>query len=334
MPLRMDSKITPIQAINQALFEEMEINDKIFIIGEEVGKYGGAYGATKNLQDKFGQHRVIDAPISEMGFTGLAAGAAQAGLHPIVDFMTWNFALQSIDQIINTCAKSLYMSDGFLKTPICLRGPNGFNYGVGAQHTQDFCNYYGSIPGLKVVIPYSAKDYRGCLKRALRDKNPIIFLENEILYKQQFEKCKTFEDKDYIQEFKAIVEEEGNDITLIGIGLTVKLCSDAAEILKTKKVSVEVINLISVRPIDYETILKSVKKTKKLIIVDNSWPAFSVASEISVNVNEKMFGKLDKCIKRITAEDVPTPYAENLEKLSLPSTQKVVSAVLELCGSE
>lgn len=322
--------ITPIQAINQALEEEMKRDKKIFIIGEEVGMHGGAYGATKDLMKKFGEHRVIDAPISEMGFTGLAAGAAQAGLHPIVDFMTWNFALQSIDQIINTSAKSLYMSNGMLKSPIVFRGPNGFNFGVGAQHTQDFCNFYGSIPGLKVIIPYTARDYRGCLKRAIRDENPVVFLENEILYKKEFQKCKSFDEENYIQEFKTIIEKEGDQITLIGIGITVGLCLEASKMLSKVNISAEVLNLISVRPIDYETIFKSVEKTKKVIIVDNSWPCFSVASELSVNITEKYHNILEKCIKRITAKDVPTPYAKNLEKLSLPNSNEIFHAASEM----
>lgn len=326
--------ITPIQAIQQALEEEMEKNNKIFIIGEEVGTYGGAYGATKGLMDKFGEHRVIDAPISEMGFTGLAAGAAQSDLRPIVDFMTWNFALQAIDQIINTSAKSLYMSNGLLKNPILFRGPNGFSYGVGAQHTQDFCNFYGSIPGLKVVIPYSSKDYRGCLKRALRDKNPVIFLESEILYGKKFERDSTFDDLNYIQEFKCVVEKEGDDVTLIGIGLTVEICIEAAHALQSKNIQAEIINLISIRPIDYESIIQSVEKTRNVIIVDYGWPCFSVSSEISANLHEKMFGKLDNPIKRLNAADVPTPYADNLEKLSLPDAQSVVNEVVKMLSKK
>lgn len=324
------NSITPIQAIQQALEEEMTRNDKIFIIGEEVGTYGGAYGATEGLMDKFGEHRVIDAPISEIGFTGLAAGAAQAGLHPIVDFMTWNFALQAIDQIINTSAKSHYMSNGFVKNPILFRGPNGFSYGVGAQHTQDFCNFYGCVPGLKVIIPYSAKDYRGCLKRALRDKNPVIFLENEILYERFFERDASFSDINYIQEFKSVVEKEGKDITLIGIGLTVTICLEAADILQRYNIEAEVINLISIRPIDYETVLKSVEKTRNVVIVDFAWPCFSTASEISANLYEKMFGKLKNPIKRLNAADVPTPYAHNLEKMSLPDVNKVVDEAIKM----
>lgn len=326
----MTDLIRPVQAINMALDEEMEQNSKIFIIGEEVGIHGGAYGATLGLQEKHGRHRVIDAPISEIGFTGLAAGAAQAGLHPVVDYMTWNFALQSIDHIINTCAKSLYMSDGLLKTPIVLRGPNGFNYGVGAQHTQDFSSYFGAVPGLKVVAPYSAKDCRGCLKRALRDENPVIFLENELLYKKTFERCKSFDDKNYIQEFKAVVEKEGSNVTLIGISLTVGICLEASEMLEKENISAEVINLISIRPIDYETIMESVKKTGCLIILDNSWPCFSVASEISANIHEKLFSELKKPVVRVTAKDVPTPYAKNLEKLSLPDKTEVYEAVCKM----
>ncbi|ELQ74611.1 Pyruvate dehydrogenase E1, beta subunit [Trachipleistophora hominis] len=326
----MNKTITPIQAINIALDEEMEHNPKIFIIGEEVGVHGGAYGATLNLQKKYGEHRVVDSPISEIGFTGLAAGAAQAGLHPVVDYMTWNFALQSIDHIINTCAKSLYMSNGLLRTPIVFRGPNGFNYGVGAQHTQDFGCYYGAVPGLKVVAPYSARDHRGCLRRALRDKNPVIFLENEVLYKKHFERCKSFDDKEYIQEFKAVVEKEGQDITLIGISLTVGICLEAAQALEEDGISVEVINLISIRPIDYATLVESVQKTRRLIIVDNSWPCFSIASEISANIHEKMFSLLKMPVERINAEDVPTPYALNLEQLSLPSTENVVKRVRDI----
>lgn len=310
------------EAINKALDEEMSRNNKIFIIGEEVGKSGGTYKVTESLLKKHGKERVLDTPISEMGFTGLAVGASYTGLIPVCEFMTWNFALQSIDHIINSSAKMRYMSGGLKGSSIVFRGPNGFSPGVGAQHTQDFCSWYGSVPGLKVVAPYSARDHYGITKKALRDGNPVVILENEILYEKEFDSV----DENYIQDFKCVIEQSGNAVTLIGISLNVELCIEAANEFK----EIEVINLLSIRPLDIDTILKSVIKTKKLIIVDNAWPSFSVSGEITALVNEKLFGKLLKPVMRINGKDCPTAYAENLERLSFPSKDEIVKALQEM----
>ncbi|KAF7683387.1 Pyruvate dehydrogenase E1 component subunit beta, mitochondrial [Astathelohania contejeani] len=328
----MDEKISNREALNIALKEEMERDTRVFVLGEEVGRRGGPYKVTKGLIDIFGERRVMDTPISEMGFTGMAVGAAFMGLRPVVDFMTWNFALQSIDQIINSAAKTLYMSGGLIKTPIVFRGPNGVSPGVGAQHTQDFCAYYGAVPGLKVVAPFSARDHRGLLKSAIRDPNPVVFLENEILYDFTFNRCSTFNDTNYCQDLnKAIIEQEGSEITLIGISITVDTCLKAAKLLEKKDISCEVINLISISPIDWETIKRSVIKTRRCAIVDNGWKNFSVASEISAGINEMCFGILKCKILRLNGAFCPTPYAKNLEDMSFPTPEIVESAILELC---
>jgi len=239
--------------------------------------------------------------------------------------MTWNFALQSIDHIINSCAKILYMSGGKISCPIVFRGPNGFSPGYAAQHTQDFCNYYGSIPGLKVVAPYTAKDHKGLLKSAIRDDNPIIFLENETLYEKGYDEII---EEGYIQSLdKAIIEMIGNDVTLIGISISVGICLEAAKILKDFEISCEVINLISIRPIDKETLIKSVRKTRRVFIVDFSWPSFSVASELSTIINENCFNELLIPVQRINGKDIPTPYSKELEELSFPTSQDVVELV-------
>ncbi|TBU04178.1 subunit beta of pyruvate dehydrogenase [Hamiltosporidium tvaerminnensis] len=323
MEIKEKKKISIRDALNIALDEEMDRDERVYVIGEEVGIMGGAYKVTRDLQVKYGCHRVLDAPISEMGFTGLAIGSCWGGLRPVVDFMTMNFALQAIDQIINSAAKTLYMSGGRIKSPIVFRGPNGFAYGVGAQHTQDFCNYYGSVPGLKVVAPYTAKDHRGLLKSAIRDENPVVFLENEILYNYDFDRCESFENPEYLQPLdKAVIEIQGSDITLIGISISMLICQEASQILKEEGISCELINLISIRPIDIETLIKSVTKTRYLCVVDYTWPSFSTASEISAQINEKCFHVLKSPVLRINGEDIPTPYAENLEKMSFPTVEK------------
>lgn len=319
-------KITVSDAISLAIDEEMNKNTNIFIIGEEVGKSNGTYQATKNLFAKYGKKRVIDAPISEMGFTGLAVGASYAGLIPICEFMTWNFALQAIDHIINSSAKMRYMSGGLKSSSIVFRGPNGYSPGVGAQHTQDFCAWYGSIPGLKVIAPYSAKDHRGCLKTALRDNNPVVILENEILYPKEFEKDDSFQ-HDFLQEFKCVIEKIGTHITLVGISLTVEKCLNAADKLLKEGIKVEVINLLSIRPLDMETIIRSVEKTRKFLIVDNAWPYFSVSSEVCLRLYEQFRGQKDVRIERLNGKDCPTAYAENLERLSFPSESEIMNMI-------
>ncbi|KAM0676357.1 pyruvate dehydrogenase E1 [Gurleya vavrai] len=309
------------EAINKALDEAMSEDNKIYLIGEEVGKSGGTYKVTQKLYDKYGPSRVCDMPISEPGFTGLAVGSSFSGLIPCCEFMTWNFALQSIDHIVNSCAKMRYMSGGIHSSSIVFRGPNGFSSGVGAQHTQDFCAWYGSVPGLKVIAPFSANDHYYLTKLALKDGNPIVILENEMLYEKEFEL-----DKNCKREFKSVVEKEGDKLTIIGISLNVELCIEAAK----KFEGIEVINLLSIRPIDFETILKSVNKTRRLIIVDNAYPMFNVSGEIAAYVSEKCFGKLLQPVKRISGADCPTAYAINLENLSFPRIEDIKSSIAEM----
>lgn len=317
--------ITVREALNQAIDEEMEKDERVFVLGEEVGVSGGSHEVTKGLHEKYGKWRVLDTPISEMGFTGLAVGASYLGLRPIVEFMTWNFALESIDHIINSCAKTRYMSGGKISCPIVFRGPNGFNPGYAAQHTQDFCNYYGAVPGLKVVAPYTARDHKGLLKCAIRDENPVVFLENETLYNDTHDDI----EEGYIQPLdRAVIEAEGNDVTLIGISLSVKVCMEAAKALKDVGISCEVINLVSIRPIDKKTLLGSAKKTKHVFVVDFSWPSFSVASEVSAIIHEQCFGDLVVPVQRINGEDVPTPYSEELERMAFPTYLDVVGSVM------
>ncbi|KAH9411580.1 pyruvate dehydrogenase [Ordospora pajunii] len=312
-------------ALNQAIDEEMQREECVFVIGEEVGASGGCHGVTEGLYCKYGRWRVLDTPISEMGFTGLAVGASYLGLRPIVEFMTWNFALQSIDHIINSCAKTLYMSGGMISCPIVFRGPNGFNPGYGAQHTQDFCGYYGAVPGLKVVAPYTAKDHKGLMKAAIRDNNPVVFLENETLYDDVYEDVAD----GYVQALdRAVVEVTGTDITLIGVSISVKVCLEAEKLLRAKGISGEVINLVSVRPIDKQAIVASAMKTRNVFVVDYAWPSFSIASEVSAIIHESCFHSLHTPVQRISGKDIPTPYSENLEKMSFPTHLDVVEAVM------
>ncbi|KAM0677078.1 pyruvate dehydrogenase E1 [Binucleata daphniae] len=311
-------------AICKALEIEMENNKKIFIIGEEVGKSDGTYKATKGLLKKFGKDRVVDTPISEIGFTGLAVGASYVGLVPVCEFMTWNFALQAIDHIVNSSAKMRYMSGGLVPSSIVFRGPNGFSPGVAAQHTQDFCSWYGSVPGLKVVAPYSAKDHFGITRKALKDGNPVVILENEELYNKDFDEIDIIHE----QDFECVIEKEGEDVTVIGISLNVEKCLLAAESFDAN--TVEVINLLSIRPLDLKTIFKSVTKTKRLLIVDNAWPNFSVASEISASVHENLSINLIKPVKRLNGKDCPTAYAINLETMSFPTVEDIIAEIKAL----
>lgn len=313
--------------INRALHDEMEKDKDVFIIGEEVGESGGPHGLTKGLMKKFGKFRTLDTPISEMGFTGLAVGASYLGLRPVVDFMTWNFALQSIDHIINSCAKTYYMSGGRISCPIVFRGPNGFNSGYAAQHTQDFSAYYGNIPGLKVVAPYTAKDHFGLLKSAIRDPNPVVYLENEMLYDDEWSNV----DENYTQELnKAVIERSGKDLTIIGASLALREIFGACEDLERIKIDSEIINLVSIRPLDIETILKSVRKTKRLIIVDYSYPLYGMGSEIASQVYDQCYGTLSKPIMRLNAQDVPCPYSKTLEALVYPQRKDIVDAAIEI----
>lgn len=313
------------EALRDAMAEEMRRDADVFVMGEEVAEYQGAYKITQGLLDEFSAKRVIDTPITEHGFTGLGVGAAMAGLKPIVEFMTFNFAMQAIDQIINSAAKTLYMSGGQMGAPIVFRGPNGAAARVGAQHSQDYASWYAHVPGLKVVQPYSAADAKGLLKAAIRDPNPVIFLENEILYGHSFE---IPDMDDFVLPIgKAKIERGGTDVTLVswGIGMTYTL--QAADELAAMGISAEVINLRTIRPLDIETVLASVRKTGRIVTIEEAFPMCSVSSEIAYQVQEQAFDYLDAPILRVTGKDVPMPYAANLEKLALPSVPEVIEAV-------
>ncbi|KAI0111259.1 pyruvate dehydrogenase E1 component beta subunit [Nemania sp. FL0031] len=312
-------------ALNEAMAEELEQNEKVFILGEEVAQYNGAYKVTKGLLDRFGDKRVIDTPITESGFCGLAVGAALSGLAPICEFMTFNFAMQAIDQIVNSAAKTLYMSGGIQPCNITFRGPNGFAAGVAAQHSQDYSAWYGSIPGLKVVSPWSAEDAKGLLKAAIRDPNPVVFLENELMYGVSFPMSEAAQKDDFVIPFgKAKIERQGKDLTMVSLSRTVGQCMVAAEALKKKYgVEVEVINLRSIKPLDVESIIKSVKKTHRLISVESGFPFAGMGAEILATTMEYGFDYLDAPAQRITGAEVPTPYAQGLEQLSFPTEQLI-----------
>ncbi|KAK3694229.1 thiamine diphosphate-binding protein [Podospora appendiculata] len=309
------------EALNEALAEELEANSKVFVLGEEVAQYNGAYKVTKGLLDRFGPDRVIDTPITESGFCGLAVGAALSGLHPVCEFMTFNFAMQAIDQIVNSAAKTLYMSGGIQPCNITFRGPNGFASGVGAQHSQDYSAWYGSIPGLKVVSPWSAEDAKGLLKAAIRDPNPVVFLENELMYGQSFPMSEAAQKDDFVIPFgKAKIERVGKDLTIVTLSRCVSQALVVAESLKQKYgVECEVINLRSVKPLDIETIVKSVKKTHRLMAVESGFPAYGVGAEILALTMEYAFDFLDAPAQRVCGADVPTPYAAGLEEMAFPS---------------
>ncbi|KFY04456.1 hypothetical protein O988_00774 [Pseudogymnoascus sp. VKM F-3808] len=314
-------EMTVREALNEALAEELEQNPKVFVLGEEVAQYNGAYKVTKGLLDRFGDQRIIDSPITESGFTGLTVGAALAGLHPVCEFMTFNFAMQAIDQIINSAAKTHYMSGGIQPCNITFRGPNGFAAGVAAQHSQDYSAWYGSIPGLKVVTPWSAEDAKGLLKAAIRDPNPVVVLENELLYGQSFPMSEEAQKSDFVIPFgKAKIERQGKDLTIITLSRCVGQSLVAAENLKKKYgVEVEVINLRSIKPLDVEAIVKSVKKTGRLLAVESGFPSYGVGSEILALTMEYAFDYLDAPAQRITGAEVPTPYAKELEDMSFPN---------------
>ncbi|CEH15630.1 probable pdb1-pyruvate dehydrogenase beta chain precursor [Ceraceosorus bombacis] len=319
------TEMTVREALNSAMEEEMLRDDSVFILGEEVARYNGAYKITKGLLDKFGERRVIDTPITEAGFTGLAVGAALAGLRPVCEFMTFNFAMQSIDQIINSGGKTYYMSGGNVPCPIVFRGPNGAAAGVGAQHSQDYSAWYGQIPGLKVISPWSAEDCRGLMKAAIRDPNPVVFLENEILYGHSFPVNSEILSDDFVLPIgKAKIERSGKDVTLVSHTLGVTHCMQAAELLAKEGIEAEVINLRSIRPLDIKTVIESLKKTNRVVTVEGGFPAFGVGSEISAQLNEFAFDHLDSPVRRVTGADLPTPYATNLENLSFPSADIVV----------
>ncbi len=320
--------VTVREALRDAMALEMRADDDVFLMGEEVAEYQGAYKVSQGLLDEFGARRVIDTPITEHGFAGMAVGAALTGLKPIVEFMTFNFAMQAIDQVINSAAKTLYMSGGQMGCPIVFRGPNGAASRVGAQHSQCYASWYAHVPGLKVVAPYSAADAKGLLRAAIRDPNPIIFLENEILYGQSFE-CPT--DPDFVLPIgKAKVERAGTAVTIVAFSIMVGVALKAAEILAEQGIEAEVINLRSLRPLDTATIVDSVKKTSRLVTVEEGWPFAGIGSEVVMQIVEHAFDWLDAPPVRVHGLDVPLPYAANLEKLALPQPDWVVDAVKKL----
>ncbi|ACB95139.1 pyruvate dehydrogenase complex E1 component subunit beta [Beijerinckia indica] len=321
--------ITVREALNTAMAEEMRRDPDVFIIGEEVAEYQGAYKITQNLLQEFGPKRVVDTPITEHGFAGLAVGAALAGLRPVVEFMTFNFAMQAIDQIINSAAKTLYMSGGQMGCPIVFRGPNGAAARVAAQHSQDYAAWYSQIPGLKVVMPYSAADAKGLLKSAIRDANPVIFLENEILYGHSFEVPKL--DDFLVPIGKARIARPGKDVTIVSFGIGMTYALKAAEELAKEGVDAEVIDLRTIRPMDVETIVASVQKTGRCVAVEEGWPQSGVTAEIVTQLMTHAFDYLDAPVIRVTGKDVPMPYAANLEKLALPNVGEVIAATKAVC---
>ncbi|MGH1577198.1 pyruvate dehydrogenase complex E1 component subunit beta [Planktotalea sp.] len=313
------------EALRDAMREEMLRDENVFLMGEEVGEYQGAYKISQGLLDEFGAKRVMDTPITEHGFTGIAVGAAFGGLKPIVEFMTFNFAMQAIDQIINSAAKTLYMSGGQMGAPMVFRGANGAAARVGAQHSQDYAAWYAHIPGLKVVMPYTAADAKGLLKSAIRDPNPVIFLENEILYGRSFD-VPEIEDLT-IPIGKAKIARSGADVTIVSFGIGMSYALEAADKLSEAGVEVEVIDLRSLRPLDTETVIESVKKTNRCVTVEEGWPVGSIGSHISSVLMQEAFDYLDAPVINCTGKDVPMPYAANLEKLALTTTEEVIDAV-------
>jgi pyruvate dehydrogenase E1 component beta subunit len=316
--------MTVREALRDAMAEEMRADEDVFIMGEEVAEYQGAYKITQGLLQEFGSRRVIDTPITEHGFAGIGVGAAMAGLKPIVEFMTFNFAMQAIDQIINSAAKTLYMSGGQMGCPIVFRGPNGAAARVAAQHSQDYAAWYSQIPGLKVVAPYTAADFKGLMKSAIRDPNPIIFLENEILYGQTFDVPKL---DDYTVPIgKARIHRPGKDVTIVSWSIGMTYAVKAAEELAKEGIDAEIIDLRTIRPMDTDTIIASVQKTGRCVTVEEGWPQSGVGAEIAARVMERAFDWLDAPVMRVTGKDVPMPYAANLEKLALPNVGEVIQA--------
>ena len=322
------SPTTVREALRDAMAAELERDENVFLMGEEVAQYQGAYKISQGLLDRFGPKRIIDTPITEHGFTGMAVGAAMNGLRPIVEFMTFNFAMQAIDQIINSAAKTLYMSGGQMGCPIVFRGPNGAASRVAAQHSQDYASWYAHCPGLKVVAPYSAADAKGLLRAAIRDPNPVIFLENEMLYGQSFE-CP--QDPDFILPIgRAKIERPGRHVTIVAYSIMVGVALRAAETLAAQGIEAEVINLRTLRPLDIGTVVESVKRTNRLVTVEEGWPYAGIGAEVAMQVIEHAFDWLDAPPVRVHGADVPLPYAANLEKLALPQPEWVVNAVKKI----
>ncbi|EKE09240.1 MAG: hypothetical protein ACD_16C00205G0036 [uncultured bacterium] len=326
----MFKSLTVREALRDAMAEEMVRDETVFLLGEEVGEYNGAYKVSQGLLDTFGARRVVDTPITEHGFAGLGVGAAFGGLRPIVEFMTFNFSMQAMDQIINSAAKTLYMSGGQMGCPIVFRGPNGAASRVGAQHSQCYASWYAHCPGLKVISPYSAGDAKALLKAAIRDMNPVIFLENELLYGQTFNDVS--QDPDYVLPIgKALVRREGKDVTLTAFSLMVGKALEAADRLAEEGIEAEVIDLRTLRPFDVETIVVSVMKTNRVVSIEESWPFAGIGSEIAALLMEHAFDYLDAPVMRVTGADVPMPYAANLEHLALPQVESIVEAAKAVC---
>ena len=322
-------KTTVREALRDAMAEEMRRDDRVFVMGEEVAEYQGAYKVTQGLLEEFGGKRVIDTPITEYGFAGIGAGAAMGGLKPIIEFMTFNFAMQAIDHIINSAAKTNYMSGGQMRCPIVFRGPNGAASRVAAQHSQNYGPWYAAVPGLIVIAPYDAADAKGLLKAAIRSEDPVVFLENELVYGRSFDVPKV---DDYVLPIgKARIMREGKDVTLVSYSIGVGVALEAAEALAGEGIEAEVIDLRTLRPLDTDTVLESLKKTNRIVVVEEGWPTCSIASEIAAVVMEKGFDDLDAPVLRVTNEDVPLPYAANLEKAALIDSARVVEAVKKVC---
>jgi len=322
-------RMTVRDALRDAMAEEMRSDERVFVMGEEVAEYQGAYKVTQGLLEEFGSKRVIDTPITEYGFAGIGAGAAMAGLRPIVEFMTFNFAMQAIDHIINSAAKTNYMSGGQMRCPIVFRGPNGAAARVGAQHSQNYGPWYAAVPGLIVIAPYSAADAKGLLKAAIRSNDPVVFLENELLYGQSFDVPKL---DDYVLPIgKARIAKAGKDVTLVSYTIGVGVCLEAAKLLAEEGIDAEVIDLRTLRPLDTGTVLASLKKTNRMVVVEEGWPTCSIASEIAAVAMEQGFDDLDAPVLRVTNVDVPLPYAANLEKMALITADQVVAAAKKVC---
>jgi len=323
------TETTVRDALRDAMAEEMRRDERVFLMGEEVAQYQGAYKVSRDLLQEFGDRRVVDTPITEHGFAGLGVGAAFAGLRPIVEFMTFNFAMQAIDQIVNSAAKTLYMSGGQMGCPIVFRGPNGAASRVGAQHSQDYSSWYGHVPGMKVIAPYDAADAKGLLKAAIRDPNPVIFLEHELLYGTSFP---VPDIEDHVLPIgKAAIKRQGTDVTLVAHSRMVGFALQAAETLAGKGISAEVIDLRTIRPLDTDTVVESVKKTNRIVCCEEGWRFFGVGAEIAATVTAEAFDYLDAPPARVHQKDVPLPYAANLEAMSLPNADDIVEAALKVC---
>lgn len=319
--------LTVRQALKEAMAEEMRNDENVVILGEEVAEYNGAYKVTQGLLDEFGSKRVIDTPITEHGFAGLGVGMAMSGLRPIVEFMTFNFAMQAIDQIINSAAKTKYMSGGYVSCPIVFRGPNGAASGVAAQHAQCFASWYAHCPGLIVIAPYTAEDAKGLLKSAIKSDSPVVFLEHELVYGDSFE----VENHEPIEIGKGKVVREGKDITIVSFSYMMKFVNEAAKILSEQGIDVEVIDIRTIRPLDKELIFESVKKTNRILVVEEGWAFSGIGSEIISQVVENVFDYLDHEPVRISGKDVPMPYAKSLEEYVLPSVDEIVDTVKKIC---